>query len=315
MRITIVLIITTLILSIISVFIGAYNVNWGAIFHGDLSDLFILIDSRLPRLLAVLTTGMSLAVAGLIMQSLTGNKFVSPTTAGVSSFSSLGVVIALIFTKNYFARLTLSFLVTVIGSVLFIILMQKIKYKDRVMIPLIGMMLGGAVAALTSYLTLKFDMSQAVSGWLQGSFTKILRGNYEILYLTIPATVLAFIYANKFTIVGMGDEFSINLGVNPKFITFIGLLLVSLITASVVVTVGEIAFVGLIIPNVISLIKGDNIRRSIFDTLLLGGAFLLGSDILARLIIYPYEISVGVIVSIIGCLLFFGILYVNRRRI
>ena len=249
------------------------------------------------------------------MQSLTGNKFVSPTTAGVSSFSSLGVVIALIFTKNYFARLTLSFLVTVIGSVLFIILMQKIKYKDRVMIPLIGMMLGGAVAALTSYLTLKFDMSQAVSGWLQGSFTKILRGNYEILYLTIPATVLAFIYANKFTIVGMGDEFSINLGVNPKLITFIGLLLVSLITASVVVTVGEIAFVGLIIPNVISLIKGDNIRRSIFDTLLLGGAFLLGSDILARLIIYPYEISVGVIVSIIGCLLFFGILYVNRRRI
>ncbi len=315
MKTSIILIIITIFLSIISIFIGAYNIEWANIFKGDFSDLFILIDSRLPRMLAVLTTGMSLAVAGLIMQALTGNKFVSPTTAGVSSFSSLGVVIALIFTKSYMARLSISFVITIVGSLLFVYLIQKIKYKDRVMIPLIGMMLGACISAFTSYLSLKFDMSQAVSGWLQGSFTNILRGNYEILYLTIPAIIVSFIYASKFTIVGMGDEFSINLGLNPKLITFIGLVLVSIISASVVVTVGEIGFVGLIIPNVIFLLKGDNLKKSILDTMFLGGAFLMGADIIARLVIFPYEISVGVVVSIIGCILFFGILYINRRRI
>lgn len=315
MKITLSLIIITIILSIASLFIGAYDVNWAEIFSGDFTDIFILVESRLPRLLAVLTTGMSLAVAGLIMQALTGNKFVSPTTAGVSSFSSLGVVIALLFTSNYAIRVSLSFGITIIGSLMFIYLIQKIKYKDKVMIPLIGMMLGACISALTSYLTLKFDMSQAVSGWLQGSFTKILKGNYELLFLSIPAIFVAYLYTSKFTIVGMGDEFSVNLGVNPKLITFVGLVIVSLISASVVVTVGEIGFVGLIIPNVISLIKGDNLRKTIFDTILLGGAFLLGSDIIARIIIFPYEISVGVVVSIIGCIVFFGLLYVNRRRI
>lgn len=315
MKATIILIIATIFLAIISLFIGAYDIDWSAIFNGNYSDLFIIIESRLPRMLAVITTGMSLAVAGLIMQSLTGNKFVSPTTAGVSSFSTLGVVIALIFTKSYSARLVTSFLITMAGSLLFVSLIQKIKYKDKVMIPLIGMMLGACISALTSFITLKLDMSQAVSGWLQGSFAKILKGNYEILFLTIPAILISVIYSSKFTIVGMGDEFSINLGLNPKVITFIGLAIVSIISASVVVAVGEIGFVGLIIPNIISLIKGDNIKKTILDTMLLGGVFLLASDIIARLVIYPYEVSVGIVVSIIGCILFFGLLYINRRRV
>lgn len=315
MRITLSLLIGTIILAIISLFIGAYNLDWQLIFKGDFSDIYILLESRIPRMLAVLTAGMGLAVAGLIMQALTGNKFVSPTTAGVSSFSSLGVVIALLFTKNYLARVSLSFLITIIGSLLFIFLIQKIKYKDKVMIPLIGMMIGGCVSAFTSYLSLKYDMSQIVSGWLQGSFSHILKGNYELLFLTIPGIIVAYFYATKFTIVGMGDEFSINLGVNPRLVTFIGLVIVSLISASIVVTVGEIGFVGLIIPNLISLLKGDNVKKSIFSVLLLGGSFLLASDIIARLIIFPYEMSVGVIVSIVGCALFFVILYLNRRRI
>ena len=143
------------------------------------------------------------------------------------------------------------------------------------------------------------------------NFSMILKGNYEILYITIPMIILAYIYANRFTIAGMGEDFATNLGLNYKKVVNLGLVIVALVTVCVVVTAGSIPFIGLIVPNIVSIYKGDNIKDSIWHTGLFGAIFVLTCDIFGRLVIYPYEIPIGLTVGVIGSIIF---LYLILRR-
>ena len=131
-----------------------------------------------------------------------------------------------------------------------------------------------------------------------------MAGNYEMLYISIPIVLIGFLYANQITIAGMGEEFAINLGLNYRLVVNIGLGIVAIITAVTLVTVGNIPFLGLIIPNIASLYVGDNLKNSLYYTALLGPIFLLICDILGRVIIYPFEVSIGMMVGVIGSVLF-----------
>lgn len=152
---------------------------------------------------------------------------------------------------------------------------------------------------------------QNVGSWMQGNFSMILKGNYELLYLAIPLMVLAFVYAHKFTVAGMGEDFATNLGLDYKKIVNLGLIIVSIVTVCVVITAGQIPYIGLIIPNIVSLYKGDNVHENIWDIALFGAIFVLICDIVARIMIYPYELSVGLTVGVIGSAIF---LYLILRR-
>ena len=132
----------------------------------------------------------------------------------------------------------------------------------------------------------------------------IMKGSYELLYLSIPMVVIAFLYANKFTIVGMGEDFAVNLGLNYNFVVNVGLAIVSLICAVTIITVGNIPFLGLIIPNIVSLYSGDNLKKTLYHTALLGPIFLLVCDILGRIIIFPFEMSISLTVGVIGSVIF-----------
>src|SRR5699024_8436565 len=136
--------------------------------------------------------------------------------------------------------------------------------------------------------------------WLQGDFSMIMKGRYELLLISLPVLLVAYLFANRFTIAGMGEEFAVNLGLNYKRIVNIGLIIVALITSLVVLTVGMIPFLGLIIPNIVAIYNGDNLKKNLSHTALLGAVFVLFCDILGRVIIYPYEISIGVMVGVIG---------------
>ena len=151
-------------------------------------------------------------------------------------------------------------------------------------------------------------MTQALSSWLVGHFSMVLRGRYELVYLVVPLVVLAFIFANHFNIIGMGRDFSSNLGVNYNLVLLMGLTIAAMITASVVVVVGSISYIGLIIPNIVAMFKGDRIRGTLIDTALLGALFVLVCDVLGRIIIAPYELPIELIVGVVGSLLFIGIL-------
>ena len=144
--------------------------------------------------------------------------------------------------------------------------------------------------------------------YLQGSFSLIVKGEYELLLVGIPFLLIAMIFASRFTIVGMGKTITTNLGLNYNTMVTIALIIVSVMTSSVVVTVGTIPFVGLIIPNMVTMIKGDHLKNSIGMTALLGANFLLLCDLISRRLIFPYEISISVIISILGAILFMNMI-------
>lgn len=234
---------------------------------GNVKTWEIFLISRLPRLLAILCTGIGMSVAGLIMQQLCMNKFVSPTTGVTISSAQFGILLALLFApgSTLWGRAAFSFVCAVLGTWVFVWFIQRIQFKDVVMVPLVGIMFSNIVMGVTNYLAYKYEMTQALSSWLVGHFSTVIRGRYELVWLTVPLVVLAFVFANHFNIVGMGKDFSQNLGVPYNLVLFMGLTIAAMITASVVVVVGSISYIGLIVPNIVAMFKGDQIRGTLVD--------------------------------------------------
>jgi iron complex transport system permease protein len=285
------------------------------LFHLTKEESQTLFFSRFPRLLSIIMAGMSLSICGLIMQQITRNKFVSPTTAGTMDWARLGVLISLLVfaSASPLLKMSIAFIFSLAGNLLFMRILDRIKFNDTIYIPLVGLMLGSIVSSLATFIAYKYDLIQNLSSWLQGDFSLVVKGRYELLYLSIPLLIIAYLYADKFTVAGMGESFSINLGVKYKQIVNIGLVIVSLITSITILTVGMLPFLGLIIPNIVSIYRGDHLRKSLPHTALLGAVFVLACDILGRVIIFPYEISIGLMVGVIGSAIFLFML-IRRGR-
>lgn len=295
-----------ILLSIASIFIGVSNISIKDIFELNIDKLEVIFISRFPRLIAIIVAGSGLSISGLIMQQISKNKFVSPTTAATVDFAKLGILFSMIVltSATTMQKMITSFIFAVVGTMIFMKMIKIVKIKNIIFVPLIGMMLGKVVGSITSFIAYKYDLVQNVTSWMEGDMSLIMKGGYELLYLSIPMVILAFLYANKFTIVGMGEEFSINLGLNYNFVVNVGLVIVALISAVTIITVGNIPFLGLIIPNIVSLYSGDNLKKTLYHTALLGPVFLLICDILGRIIIFPFEISIGMMVGVIGSAIF-----------
>ena len=308
------LIITAIILSFISLFIGAIDIKPSDLLDWDSDKTQVFLISRVPRLIAIILAGAGMSIAGLIMQSLSRNKFVSPTTAGTLDAAKLGILISMLFFSNvtYTQQIIFSFAFALVGTLVFMQILDRIKFKDAIFVPLIGIMYGNILSSVTTFLGYEADLLQNISSWLMGSFTLVISGRYELLYVSIPAVILAYLYANKFTVAGMGEDFAKNLGLSYKFVLNIGLILVAIIATTVVLTVGVIPFLGLIVPNIVSLYMGDNLRKVIPHTAVLGIVFLLVCDIIGRIVVHPYEIPVNVTVAVIGSAIFLILLFRGR---
>ena len=300
------LFIILIILSIISLFVGVTNISVNDILSFNIDKIEILLISRLPRLIAIIVAGVGLSISGLIMQQISKNKFVSPTTAATADFAKLGILfcIMIIPGATIMQKMIISFIFAGLGTILFMKMIKAIKIKNIIFIPLIGMMLGKIIGSITTFFAYKYDLVQNISSWMEGDMSLIMKGSYELLYLSVPMVIIAFLYAHKFTIVGMGEDFAINLGVNYNFVVNVGLAIVSLICAVTIITVGNIPFLGLIIPNIVSLYSGDNLKKTLYHTALLGPIFLLACDILGRFIIFPFEMSISLTVGVIGSIIF-----------
>lgn len=304
------LIATTIILSVISLFVGVSDINF---FNIGAEEIEVLMISRIPRVLSILVAGIGMSISGVIMQQISNNKFISPTTAATVDSAKLGVLFSLIVfnSTTIMQKMFLSFVFAIIGTFIFMAILKKIKFKNVIFIPLVGIMLGNVISSITDFFAFKYNLTQNIGAFMQGSFSSVIKGNYEILYLSIPLVIIAFSYVHKFTLAGMGEEMSVSLGLNYKRVTNIGVILVALISALVVITVGSIPFIGLIIPNIVSIWKGDNLKNNMPLVAFLGSSFLLACDILSRLIIFPYEIPIDLTVGVIGGIIF---LYLIFRR-
>ena len=302
------LIFILLVLSVISLYIGPMSIT--NIFNMSYAEHRVMFALRVPRLITIIVSGMGMSICGLIMQSLTRNRFVSPTTAGTMDGARLGVLVSMFAmgAASLFWRTFFAFVFTLLTTLIFIKMLERIKYKNIIFVPLVGIMYGNILASITMFFAYRHDMVQNVSTWLVGDFSTILRGRYEMIYISIPLVALTYLYANKFVIAGMGEDFAKNLGLNYRMIMNIGLCIVSIIASIVLLTVGIIPFLGLIIPNLVSIFWGDNLRKTLPYTALGGAIFLLACDIIGRLIIHPYEVPINLTVGIIGGAIFLWLL-------
>ncbi|MGO1409984.1 ABC transporter permease [Microbacterium sp. JB110] len=306
------------VLAAMSLLIGASeSVSLGAIASRDEDALFLLAASRMPRTLALILVGASLGIAGLIMQMLVRNKFVEPSTTGVTEFGALGMLAALVFFPGMpiVLRMAVVAVCALFGTWVFLRIIRFVPVRSLVLVPLVGIMLGGVVGAVTTFFAYRLDLLQSLGQWSQGSFATVMRGRYEFLWIAGAMVVIAWIAADRFSVIGMGEEFATNLGLNYRRVIAIGMILIAVITACVLVTAGMLPFLGLVVPNIVSLIIGDNVRRAIPWVAGLGAVFVVACDIVARLVRFPYEIPLSVVVGVIGAGLFLWLLLRRRGRV
>ncbi|MBX2952600.1 MAG: iron chelate uptake ABC transporter family permease subunit [Leadbetterella sp.] len=303
-----------ILVACVSVFIGVKDISVWDIFNPDEEQALILTVSRIPRTLSLILAGIGLSISGLILQQITQNKFVSPTTAGTLDAAKLGLLIAFLWIPQagLFNRALLAFVFTFAASLVFLNITDRIRHRNIIFVPLVGILFGNILSSVSSFFAYRNNIVQNVNAWLVGDFSSVLKGNYEVLFLSVPAIFITYLYANKFTVVGMGEAFSRNLGLNYRQVVNIGLFCVSVTVSVVVITVGAIPFLGLVVPNIISLMYGDNLRKTLPYTALFGALFLLVCDIAGRLILFPFEVPIGVVVGVVGGVLFLILLF--RRR-
>lgn len=303
------------LIAVASLFVGVIDVPVST-FFSDPDALRVVIVSRGPRTVAVLITGAALAICGAILQMLVRNRFVEPMTAGTGQGAALGILLVTLFapTATVFVKMCLASATALVTSAGFLFIVQRLPPTQPLLVPLVGLIYGGIIGAGVTFVAYQADLLQYISIWMNGEFSGVLQGRYELLWLAALVAALSYLAADQFAIVGMGRTVSINLGLNHSQVVLIGLLAVSIVTALTVVTVGMIPFVGLIVPNIVSRLVGDNLRQTLPMTAMVGATLVLMSDIGGRLLRYPYEIPVGSVLGVVGAVIFLWLLYAPRRH-
>lgn len=311
-----ILLITLVILAISSLFVGVQSISIMDIFHLDPNQRLVLWSTRVPRTVSLIIAGATASVCGLIMQHLTQNKFVSPTTAGTMDSARLGILVAMIFFPNAsnLSRSLIAFIFSFLGSILFIQLINFLPYRNQVMVPLIGLMFGNIIGSVVTFFAYQLQLIQNMSSWLQGNFATVTRNGYELIYLSLPLLLLAYIYAYQFTLAGMGSDIATGLGLNYRAIQLFGLGIVSIASSVMLVTIGNLPFLGVVIPNLVSLYKGDQMKQTLWITAGAGSIFLIICDIISRIIIQPFEVPVSLVVGIIGSVIFIILLLKGGKK-
>lgn len=308
-----------LMLAVVSLFVGVSDVSLASLWRDGLDGhaMQVLLSSRLPRTLALILAGAGMAVAGLIMQMLVRNRFVEPGTAGTVESAGLGILLVTLLAPGMplFGKMLVAAAFALAGTALFMRLLAAVPLRSVLMVPLVGIMLGGVIGAVTTFIAYRFDLLQTLGAWTLGDFSGILRGRYELLWLAAVLTLIAYVAADRFTVAGLGQDFTTNLGLNYRRVLALGLSIVAMVTAVVVVTAGSIPFLGLIVPNLVSSVMGDNMRRSIPWIAIVGAGAVLACDIVGRIIRFPYEIPIGTVFGVVGSAIFLWLLLRRRNQL
>lgn len=302
-------------LSLASVLVGIADLRPGTILTDPEAHLLLFV-SRLPRTAAVLLTGASMAVAGLIMQVIARNRFVEPTTAGTAQSAALGLlgVTMLAPAAPLMLKMTVASLTALAGTAVFLLIVRRLPPAQPLLVPLVGLIYGGIIGAVETFIAYQADLIQYLGIWMNGEFSGVIAGRYELLWLCGAMAALAYAVADRFTIASLGRETSLGLGLGYGRVVALGLTIVAMVTALVVVTVGMIPFVGLVVPNLVSRMMGDNLRRSLPWVAVAGATLVLACDLLGRVLRYPYEIPVGTVFGVVGSAVFLYLLLWEPRR-
>ena len=256
--------------------------------------------TRIPRTIALALAGAAMAMCGLVMQLLTQNKFVEPTTTGTTEWAGLGLILTMVMIPgaSLFTRMVGAIIFALAGTIVFFLFLQRVTLKSSLIVPIVGIMLGAVVGSVSTYVALQTEMLQQLGIWFAGSFTGIVRGRYELLFIVLVVLILIFIVADRFTVAGLGKDIATNVGLNYRQVLFVGIMMIAVVTGVVTVVVGNLPFLGLIVPNIVSMFRGDNLRSNLPWVAMLGMWILIICDIIARTVIMPFEVPVSLILGI-----------------
>lgn len=274
--------------------------------------MLVLMESRLPRTLAVLLSGAALAVAGVVIQSLVRNRLVGPDTAGTGESAALGLLgVTLIApAAPIWVKMVAASLAAMAGTALFLAIIRRLPVREVMLVPIAGLILSGIIGSVVTWIAWEADLLQFVGTWLMsGEFSGVIAGRYELLWVAGAAAALAWFAADRFAILSLGDQVATGLGLSSRGVMRLGMVVVSVVSAMVVTTVGMIPFVGLVVPNIVARVMGDNLRASIPVVAAGGAGLLLACDLIGRSVRHPYEIPVGTILGIVGSMIFLWLLY------
>ncbi len=210
-------------------------------------------------------------------------------------------------------KMALSFGFAAAGTFLFLVVVNRLPFKSQMTIPLLGLMYGNILGGIASFFAFRFNVTQNLSAWMQGDFSLVIKGQYEGMYLIFLLFLALYFFADHFTIARFGKDAAKTLGLPFEAVLFIGTLFVSLAVAVILSTVGNLPFLGVVIPNLVSLRFGDNVRNTHGKTALFGAIFLLLCDVFARSVIPPYEIPVETVLGVFGGGLFLWLLLKGGR--
>lgn len=302
-------ILVVIILGIISLFTGVYDIR------GQEDGMEMFFITRVPRTAALMLTGAAMSMAGLVMQLLTQNRFVEPSTTGTMEWSGLGLLLVyLLFpAPTLVLRMTGAIIFSFIGTMIFFLFLRRVRLRSSLIVPIIGLMLGAVISAVSTFIGLLFQMTQSIESWFVGSFAAVQVGRYEYLWIIVIVTVLIFIFANRLTLAGLGEDVATSLGVNYNRIVLLSTGLISLAVGIVAAVIGNLPFLGLIVPNIVSMFRGDDLRSNLPWVCIVGMSTITVCDIISRTIIMPFEVPVSLILGTMGAVVFISILLRQRK--
>lgn len=299
----------TVVLTLLSLTVGVADFSWSRLFS-DPQVMTVLTVSRGPRTIAIILTGTTLAIAGMLLQIVLTNKFVEPSMIGATQSAALGVLLVTLVMPglSLFWKIGAAGLTSLAGMGILLWLLTFIPKEDRLMVPLTGIIFSGIISGIAHFIALETDTLQLLAVWFSGDFSGVLAGRYEWLWLSGAAAALIYVLADRLTIAGLGKGIAVSLGINYRQMLWVALVSTALISALVVVTIGQIPFLGLVVPNIVSRLFGDNLRRNLPVVALFGADFLLLSDLIGRTINAPYEIPISTVFGVIGTVIFLTML-------
>ena len=301
---------------VLAVRLGSVHIAFSDIFnsifnYSETLELMLVRDVRIPRALSVLMTGGILGVTGAMIQGVTRNRIAEPSILGVSQGATLVIAIFYaagigITTKNVMIASFIGALIT--GLIVLGFISKKANNNSIAKILLAGTAMSTFFVSLTTVIGLLTNQSQMIGFWVSGGFRNATWADFKLVFIVgIIGLIITMILSPKINILNLGDDVAIGLGESPEKIRFITLMVMIPMIAAAVAVGKNIAFVGLIIPQVVRKILGEDYRKNIPCSFLLGAVLLTYADVAARMIFNPYETPIGVFTALIGIPFFISV--------
>ena len=295
---------------------GSVPISFSDIFnsifnYNETLQLMLVKDVRIPRALCVVFTGGILGATGAMIQGVTRNPIAEPSILGVSQGATLVISIfyaagIAVNTKNVMIASFIGALIT--GIIVLMFISKKANNNSIAKILLAGTAMSTFFMSLTTIIGLLSNQSQMIGFWVAGGFRNVSWSDFNLVAVVGILGLLAGVFLSpKINILNLGDDVAIGLGESPERIRIITLIAVIPMCAAAVAVGKNIAFVGLIIPQIVRKILGEDYRRNIPCSFFLGAVLLIYADIAARMIFNPYETPIGVFTALIGIPFFISI--------